>query len=418
MCYIANLVAREVFDSRADLTLEVEVILNTGKAGRAIVPSGCSKGKHEAVEVRDNDLSRFEGKGVLKAINVVTHIIKPHMVGLSPFDQRAIDEILLALDGTPNKQHLGANAVLGVSLAVAKAAANQLTMSLCDYIGQDCVKSMPLPIFSMLSGGMHGDGNADFQDFQIIPQGAADLEEALQIGKNVYRALKSILLQRGMCTGASGTGGLLPVLSSNEEGLRMLEQAIDLAGYCPGDDIGLSMDIAAEMFYANGVYHLKSEGRTVSTCEFTQYIEQLCDRYPIALIEDPLGEDDVEGWVALTQKLGDRIELVGDDLFTTNNARFQLGLSLKMANAILVKPNQIGTLTETLDMIRFAQASGYSVVMSRRSGETEDTCISDLAVATCCNKVKFGSLARLESMAKYNQLLRLKESLGDQALYR
>lgn len=411
---ILDIRAREVFDSRADITLEVEVVLDNGKRGRSIIPTGCSKGKHEAIEVRDNDPRRFSGQGVLRAIDIVQTLIKPRLCGLSPDGQEEIDRMLIALDGTANKSRLGANAILGVSLAVASAAAVQNNMSLCDYVSRGREKSIPQPIFSMLSGGMHGDGNCDFQDYQVIALNAPHLEAALQVGKNVHMALKSLLMLRGVSTGVSGTGGFLPPLSSNEQGLALLLEAIEKAGYEPGVDVGLSMDIAAEMFFKDGRYHLAAEGRTFTTATFIDYLASLCERYPIILLEDPLGEDDFEGWIALTRRLGGKIELVGDDLFTTNLARFEQGIAMKMANSILVKPNQIGTLSETVSLVASAKAAGYGIVFSRRSGETEDTSIADLAVALNGTKVKFGSLARTEAMAKYNQLLRLQDAIGNE----
>ncbi|MGP2868304.1 phosphopyruvate hydratase [Serratia nevei] len=409
---IIDICAREVFDSRADITLEVEVVLDSGQRGRSIIPTGCSKGKHEAIEVRDNDPLRFGGQGVLRAIDIVHTVIKPQLCGLSPFAQEEIDRMLIALDGTVNKSRLGANAILGVSLAVANAAAVQSNQSLCDYVSRGREKSMPQPIFSMLSGGMHGDGNCDFQDYQVIALKAPHLEAALQVGKNVHMALKSLLMARGISTGVSGTGGFLPPLSSNEQGLALLLEAIEKAGYEPGVEVGLSMDIAAEMFFKDGRYHLAAEGRTLTTAAFIDNLASLCGRYPIMLMEDPLGEDDFDGWVALTRRLGGEIELVGDDLFTTNLARFEQGVAMRMANSILVKPNQVGTLSETMNLVASAKAAGYGIVFSRRSGETEDTSIADLAVALNGTKVKFGSLARTEAMAKYNQLLRLQDAIA------
>ncbi|TBM25861.1 phosphopyruvate hydratase [Hafnia paralvei] len=409
MLTITDIRAREVFDSRADITLEVEVVLNSGKRGRSSIPTGCSKGKYEALEVRDNDPKRFNGQGVLRAIEIVHTLIKPRLCGMSPYAQEEIDGMLISLDGTANKSRLGANAILGVSLAVANAAAVQSNMSLCDYISRDREKFMPQPIFSMLSGGMHGDGNCDFQDYQVIALNAPHLEAALQVGKNVHMALKSILMARGISTGVSGTGGFLPTLSSNEQGLTLLMEAIGEAGYEAGVDVGLSMDIASEMFFKDGRYHLAAEGRILSTSAFIDYLASLCESYPIMLMEDPLGEDDFEGWTTLTQLLGGKIELVGDDLFTTNLTRFEQGIAMKMANSILVKPNQVGTLSETVRLVTSAKEAGYGIVFSRRSGETEDTSIADLAVALNATKVKFGSMARTEAMAKYNQLLRLQD---------
>ncbi|ECG6808056.1 TPA: phosphopyruvate hydratase [Salmonella enterica subsp. enterica serovar Muenchen] len=413
MATIMDIHAREVFDSRADITLEVEIALDNGKRGRSIIPTGCSKGKHEAVEIRDNDPRRFNGQGVLRAIDIVHTVIKPRLCGMSPYAQEEIDRMLIELDGTANKSRLGANTILGVSLAVANAAAMQSNLSLCDYISHGQKKFMPQPIFSMLSGGMHGDGNCDFQDYQVIALKAPHLEAALQIGKNIHIALKSLLMSRGISTGVSGTGGFLPPLSSNEQGLLLLLEAIRKAGYEPGLDVGLSMDIAAEMFFKDGLYHLATEGRTLTTVAFIDYLASICKRYPIILMEDPLGEDDFKGWTALTQLLGGKIELVGDDLFTTNLARFEQGIDMKMANSILVKPNQIGTLSETISLVASAKEAGYGIVFSRRSGETEDTSIADLAVALNGTKVKFGSLARTEAMAKYNQLLRLQDAIAN-----
>ncbi|WP_395488840.1 phosphopyruvate hydratase (plasmid) [Cedecea davisae] len=410
---IIDIRAREVFDSRADITLEVEVVLDSGKRGRCIIPTGCSKGKHEAIEVRDNDPRRFNGQGVLRAMEIVHGVIKPRLCGMSSYAQEEIDRMLIELDGTANKSRLGANAILGVSLAVASAAAMHSNLSLCDYVSHGREKFMPQPIFSMLSGGMHGDGNCDFQDYQVIALKAPDLAAALQVGKNVHMTLKSILTERGISTGVSGTGGFLPPLSSNEQGLALLLEAIGKAGYEAGVEVGLSMDIAAEMFFSDGRYHLAAEGRTLTTAAFIDHLVSLCERYPIVLMEDPLGEDDFEGWIELTQRLGDKIELVGDDLFTTNLARFEQGIAMKMANSILVKPNQVGTLSETVSLVASARAAGYGIVFSRRSGETEDTSIADLAIALNGTKVKFGSLARTEAMAKYNQLLRLQDALAN-----
>lgn len=418
MFAIKDIVAREVLDSRADLTLEVDVLLENGVMGRAMIPTGCSVGKHEAVELRDHQSTRFNGKGQLKAIDMIRTEIRPALLGRSPLDQAGIDRLLIRLDGTDNKSRLGANSILGVSMAVAKAAASHLGLSLCAYLGGKTGHEIPLPILTMLCGGKHGGGNVDFQDFQVIPLRARSLHDALAIGKNIYNALKSLMKSQGMPIGVSGTGGFMPTLPSNESALQMLTDAIMLAGYRPGVDVGLSMDVAAEMFYEGKRYHLKSEGRTLTADEFIGLLEQMVDRYPIVLIEDPLGEDDFDGWTEITRRLGDRIELVGDDLFTSNIRRFGLGIDRRMANSILVKPNQIGTLTETLDIIAAARAAGYGVVISRRSGETEDTSIADIAVATNCGKVKFGSFARSEGLSKYNQLLRLEEALGPAALFR
>lgn len=418
MPVIKDIVAREVLDSRADLTLEVDVILDNGKSGSAIIPSGVSVGKYEAIELRDKNPGRFDGKGVLKAIAALQKTIKPALVGRNPLDQAAIDKRLIDLDGTQNKSHLGANSILGVSMATAKASANHLGMSLCTYIGGKLGREMPLPILTMLCGGLHGGGNIDFQDFQIVPLAADTLKDALQIGKNVYTSLKNILVEQGMPVGVAGTGGFIPYLESNEAALKLLTDAIRRAGYQAGTDVGLSMDVASEMFYEDGEYRLKSEGKSLASKAFIDLLEEMVDRYPIVLIEDPMGEDDIEGWVEITKRLGHRVELVGDDVFTTNIKRFSVGIERKVANSILVKPNQIGTLTETLNIIATAKAAGYGVVISRRSGESEDASIADIAVATNCGKVKFGSFARTEGLSKYNQLLRLEEHLGSTSVFR
>lgn len=418
MLAIKEIVPRELFDSRADIALEVDVVLENGVVGRAMIPSGSSVGKHEAVELRDNDPSRFHGKGLLKVMDIIRDVIQPALIGKNALLQAEIDRMLVAMDGTPNKSKLGANSILGVSMAVAKAAANHLGISLCRYLGGSVGREIPLPILTMLCGGRHGGGNVDFQDFQIVPLCADSLYDALRIGREIHVVLRNILKGQGMPIGVSGTGGFMPALRSNESALQMLVEAIEKAGYRPGRDVGLSMDVAAEMFYADGCYHLDSEGRTLTTGQFINLLEGLVDRYPIVLIEDALGEDDHQGWVEITKRLGQRVELVGDDLFATHIGRLNHGISLGMANSILVKPNQIGTLTETLDIIATAKACGYGVMISRRSGETEDNSIADLAIATNCGKVKFGSFARTEGLSKYNQLLRLEEQLGASAVFR
>ncbi|MFM2480941.1 phosphopyruvate hydratase [Celerinatantimonas sp. YJH-8] len=417
MSKIVDVLAREVFDSRADITLEVEIHLESGVTAKAIIPSGTSMGKYEAVEVRDNDMARFAGKGVLNAIHNIREVIRPQLLGMSVFEQLKIDHMLIALDGTSNKRRLGANAILGISLAVAKAAAEERHEELCDYLNEDQQPlSIPTPIFSMLSGGRHGIGNCDFQDFQIIILKTQNLMDSMRIGKEIYQALKSILMNNSVAIGVSGTGGLMPTLTRNEQGLTLLIQAIKAAGYAPGIDVGLSMDLAAEMFYEKGRYNLFADKLSLTTDEFINYLVALCDKYPIVLMEDPLGEDDHAGWQKLTQRIGNKIELVGDDLFTTNIERFNQGFSQHIANSILVKPNQIGTLSETTQIIKHAMKSGYGVVVSRRSGETEDTFIADLAVAFHCPKVKFGSFARTESLAKYNRLIRLKEIIDNRKI--
>ncbi|SFN46793.1 phosphopyruvate hydratase [Xenorhabdus japonica] len=411
MAKIIDIISREVFDSRADITLEVEVILNTGNRGRVIIPTGSSIGKYEAIEVRDNDKNRFDGKGVKCAIDIINKIIKPKICGLSPFEQESIDNILIELDGTNNKSHLGANSILGVSLAVAQSAAIEKNVYLYEYLKKDDDLFIPQPIFSMLSGGRHGDGNCDFQDFQIIVSNKTNLKDSMQIGKNIYLKLRDILLKSNMCIGVSGTGSFMPSLKSNEDGLLLLMEAIYNAGYEVGKEVNLSMDIAAEMFFKNGKYHLATDGNILSTDDFVTYLKDICNKFPISLIEDPLAEDDFKGWIALSQAVGKRIELVGDDLFTTNIERFKDGLSKGIANSILIKPNQIGTVTETINLVSYAKQVGYKTILSRRSGETEDTSIADLAVALKTDKVKFGSFARTESLAKYNRLLRIEEKL-------
>lgn len=418
MSTIKKIIAREMFDSRADITLEVDVILDDGSIGRSMIPTGTSVGKHEVVELRDNDSRRFGGKGLLKAINAVTEIIQPALLGKCALEQTEIDRLLLELDGTSDKSRLGANSILGVSMAVAKAAASHQGVSLCRYLGGSVGREIPSPILTMLCGGRHGGGNLDFQDFQIIPLCATRLIESLAIGRKIHAVLKGILQRQGLPVGVSGTGGFMPPLKSNEAALRMLVEAIEQAGYRPGIDVALSMDVAAEMFHQDGRYVLHSEGRILTSDEFIDLLDDLVNRYPIVLIEDALGEDDFQGWQKLTRRLGDRIELVGDDLFSTHIGRFNHGLSLGLANSILVKPNQIGTLSETLDIVATAKTCGYGVVISRRSGETEDCAIADIAIATNCGKVKFGSFARTEGLSKYNQLLRLEEQLGKLAVFR
>jgi len=418
MATIVKAIAREVFDSRGDPTLEVDVVLSSGAMGSTIVPSGASVGKYEAVELRDKDPKRFKGKGVLSAVRSVSETIAPHLVGRDPLDQVGIDRMLIELDGTETKSKLGANAILGVSLSVAKAAAADLALPLYRYIGGAVGRELPLPLFAMISGGRHAGENIDFQDFQIVPLVAKSFGEALRVGKDVHVALNDVLRDKGLATGVSDTGGYPPVLESNAQALELMEEAVERAGYEAGADVAFSMDVAAEMFYQDGRYILKAEGKELGSEQMVDLLESWVESYPIVLIEDPLGEDDFDGWKLITRRLGGRVQLIGDDLFTTNMRRFAHGAAQGIANGILVKPNQIGTLTETLDIIAAAKTAGYWVVISRRSGETEDTTVADLAVATNCEEIKFGSFSRSEGLAKYNRLLRIEESLGAAAIYR
>jgi len=407
--------AREILDSRGNPTVEVEVALDDGTLARAAVPSGASTGEHEAVELRDGDADRYGGKGVEKAVNAVLDEIGPELAGVEAFEQRVVDQKLVDLDGTPDKSRLGANAILGVSLAVAKAAAESSGLELFRYIGGPNAHVLPVPMFNILNGGAHADTAVDVQEFMIAPIGAETFREAVQYGAEVYHALKSVLKSRGLATGLGDEGGFAPDLPNNREALDLIAAAVEKAGYALGRDIVLALDVAATEFYADRAYTF--EGTKRSAEQLIRYYRELLDAYPLVSIEDPLAEDDWEGWVQLTTELGERVQLVGDDLFVTNPERLEEGIARRAANALLVKVNQIGTLSETLDAVTLAHSYGYRCMMSHRSGETEDTTIADLAVATGCGQIKAGAPARSERVAKYNQLLRIEEALGDAARY-
>jgi len=417
MSSIEEVVGREVLDSRGNPTVEVEVELASGAIGRAIVPSGASTGEHEAVERRDGG-DRYGGKGVLEAVEHVNGEIRDALLGLDAIDQRVVDGELLALDGTDNKGRLGANAILGVSLAVAKAAADELDLPLYRYVGGANAHVLPVPMMNVVNGGAHADNNVDLQEFMVMPVGAASFSEALRWGVETYHALKAVLHERGLSTAVGDEGGFAPNLASNEDAIRVLVEAIERAGRTPGDDIAIALDPASSEIYRDGKYHLASEGRTLTAEEFTGFWVDLCDRYPIVSIEDGMAEDDWEGWALLTRALGSRVQLVGDDLFVTNSERLARGIDAGVGNSVLVKVNQIGTLTETLETVELATRHAYTSVMSHRSGETEDTTIADLAVATNCGQIKTGAPARSDRVAKYNQLLRIEAQLGEAAAFR
>jgi enolase len=412
---IDALIAREILDSRGNPTVEVEVALDDGALSRAAVPSGASTGVHEAVELRDGDVNRFLGKGVEKAVIAVDEEIAPQVVGLEASDQRLIDQVMLDLDGTPNKARLGANAILGVSLAVAKAAAESADLPLFRYVGGPNAHLLPVPMMNVLNGGAHADTDVDIQEFMIAPIGAATFSEAVRWGAEVYHALKSVLKQRGLGTGLGDEGGFAPNLESNRAALDLLAEAIAAAGYVLGRDVALALDVASTEFFKDGDYTFEGQARPADW--MTSYYETLVNEYPLVSIEDPMSEDDWDGWADITARLGQRCQLVGDDLFVTNPDRLQRGIDAATANSLLVKVNQIGSLTETLDAVDLAHRSGYSCMMSHRSGETEDTTIADLAVATNCGQIKTGAPARSERVAKYNQLLRIEEELDDAARY-
>ena len=416
MSRIISVWGREVLDSRGNPTVEAEVVLESGAFGRAIVPSGASTGTFEALELRDGE-KRYGGKGVLKAVQNINEIISQELIGLDAENQAEIDKKMIELDGTPNKSRLGANAILAVSMAVARAMANELGISLYRYLGGIRAKVLPTPMFNVLNGGKHADNNLDLQEFMIVPIKAPSFREALRMGVEVYHALKKILKERGLVTSVGDEGGFAPELSSNEESLALLVEAIEKAGYKPGEEIALAMDPAASEFFKDGKYHLKADNLELTSEEMVKFYEKLVDKYPIVSLEDGLAEEDWEGWKILTQRLGDRIQLVGDDIFVTNPERFGRGIKEGIANAILIKLNQIGTLTETLDVINQAYDAGYSAVVSHRSGETEDTFIADLAVAALTGQIKTGAPARIDRVAKYNQLLRIEEELGVGAIY-
>ncbi|MCS7226613.1 MAG: phosphopyruvate hydratase [Gloeomargarita sp. SKYB31] len=412
---IDSIRAWEVLDSRGRPTLAVQVNLADGDVGVAMVPSGASTGTFEAHELRDGDPQRYGGAGVLKAVANVMEVIEPELLDLDATDQQGIDQALIDLDGTPNKSHLGANAILGVSIAVAKAAANALGLPLYRYLGGPLSSVLPVPLMNVLNGGAHADNNVDIQEFMIVPVGAPTFREAVRWGAEVFATLKKVLKQKKLSTGVGDEGGFAPNLSSNREALELLVQAIEMAGYKPGEQIALALDVAASEFYQNGQYTY--DGQTRSPQELMDYLAELVQNYPIVSIEDGLAEDDWDHWRIHTQQLGNRVQLVGDDLFVTNPARLQKGINLGVANAILIKLNQIGTVTETLRTIQLAMRHSYRCVVSHRSGETEDTTIADLAVATNAGQIKTGSLCRSERVAKYNRLLEIENELGDQATY-
>jgi enolase len=413
---IDHVLGREVLDSRGNPTVEVEVHLASGAKGRAIVPSGASTGEHEAVERRDGG-DRYGGKGVLDAVDAVNGQIRDAVVGMEALDQRGVDDELITLDGTDDKSRLGANAILGTSLATAKAAADELELPLYRYVGGANAHVLPVPMMNVVNGGAHADNNVDLQEFMLMPIGAASYTEALQWGVETYHVLKRVLHERGLSTAVGDEGGFAPDLSSNEEAIRVLVEAIEKAGYTPGDQIALALDPATSEIHRDGRYHLASEDRVLDAEDLTAFWVDLVDRYPIVSIEDAMAEDDWDGWKLLTDALGDRVQLVGDDLFVTNVERLERGIEAGVANAILIKVNQIGTLTETLETMSLATRSAYASVMSHRSGETEDTTIADLAVATNCGQMKTGAPARSDRTAKYNQLLRIEDDLDESASF-
>ena len=415
---IESVYAREVLDSRGNPTVEVEVTTSYGDFGRAIVPSGASTGIYEAVELRDQDKKRYGGLGVLKAVKNVNTVIAKKLIGLDVTKQREIDQLLIALDGTENKGKLGANAILGVSLAVAKAAANGLDLPLYRYIGGSNSYLLPTPMMNIINGGEHADNNIDFQEFMIMPVKAKSFKEALRKGAEVFHALKKVLKEKGLNTAVGDEGGFAPNLSSNEEAILTILEAIERAGYKPGTDFKLAMDVASSEFYKDGKYTLPGENnKTFTSHELVDFYKELVDKYPIISIEDGLDQDDWDGWEYLTKTLGDKVQLVGDDFFVTNTARLQQGIDKGVANSILIKVNQIGTLTETLEAIEMAKQAGYTAVISHRSGESEDTTIADIAVATNAGQIKTGSASRTDRIAKYNQLLRIEDALQDSAKY-
>jgi enolase len=414
---IIDIHARQILDSRGNPTVEVDVTLEDGSMGRAAVPSGASTGAHEAVELRDGDKKTYLGKGVLKAVDAVNGEISDALIGLEAEDQIAIDEAMIALDGTPNKARLGANAILGVSLAVAKAAADASTLPLYRYVGGTSARVLPVPMMNIVNGGAHADNPIDFQEFMIMPVGAPSFSEGLRMGAEIFHTLKGALKKAGHNTNVGDEGGFAPNLPSAEAALDFCMKAIETAGYKPGKDIYLAMDCAATEFFKNGAYHYEGEGKTSSIAEQADYLAKLVDAYPIVSIEDGLSEDDWEGWKLVTDKIGTKCQLVGDDLFVTNVTRLSQGISKGVANSILVKVNQIGTLSETIAAVDMAHRAGYTSVMSHRSGETEDSTIADLSVALNCGQIKTGSLARSDRLAKYNQLLRIEEDLGLMARY-
>jgi enolase len=417
MTTITDIFAREIMDSRGNPTVEVDVVLENGILGRAAVPSGASTGMFEAVELRDGDKNRYFGKGVLRAVNHVNNEIAPEIIGLDALDQASIDHAMVALDGTPNKGKLGANAILGVSMAVAKAAAISLGLPLYQYLGGFNAKQLPVPMMNILNGGAHADNNVDIQEFMVMPVGAVSFAQALQMCAEVYHSLKKVLKDRGLNTAIGDEGGFAPNLASTEQALEVIIEAIKSAGYKPGEQIVLALDVAASEIFKDGKYHLAGEGVIKTAAEMVDYFAKLVEKYPIISIEDGLAEEDWEGWALLTKRLGGKIQIVGDDLFVTNTERLSRGIASGIANSILIKVNQIGTLTETFDTIEMAKRAGYTCVISHRSGETEDATIADIAVAVNAGQIKTGAPTRTDRVAKYNQLLRIEEQLGDIAQY-
>jgi enolase len=417
MLTITDVFAREILDSRGNPTIEVDVILDSGIMGRAAIPSGASTGTHEAVELRDGDESRYGGKGVLTAVRNVNEIIAPEIIGFDADEQTAIDEFLIALDGSENKGNLGANAILGVSLACARAAADALDIPLYRHIGGLGARLLPVPMMNVLNGGKHADNNVDIQEFMIVPAGADCFTESIRMGAEVFHSLKKVLHSQGLSTSVGDEGGFAPNLESNEEAIGAIVRAIDAAGYVPGQDVFIALDAAATEFYKDGKYTFAAEGKSRTAEEMIDYYEEMVDKYPIVSIEDGHAEDDWNGWTRMTERLGGRIQIVGDDLFVTNPERLAKGIELGAANAILIKLNQIGTLTETLETVAMAHMSGMSAVISHRSGETEDTTIAHVAVATSAGQIKTGSASRTDRICKYNELIRIEEELGETALF-
>jgi enolase len=417
MTLIEDIVAREILDSRGNPTVEVDVVLSGGAVGTAAVPSGASTGTYEAVELRDGDGQRYGGKGVLRAVENINETIFNHLEGADALDQRGIDLSLINLDGTPNKSRLGANAILAVSLAVAHAAANHLGISLFRYIGGVNARVLPVPLMNILNGGRHAENSTDLQEFMILPVGAESFAEALRMGAEIYHALRGVLHDRGLATTVGDEGGFAPTLSSNREAVELLMRAIERAGYHPAQDVFLGIDAAASEFYRDGTYVLQREGRRLDAAGMIRFYEDLAGQFPIISLEDPLAEDDWDAWVQLRSALGDRVQIVGDDLLVTNTMRLERAIKLGAANSILVKPNQIGTLSETLDTVEMAKRASFTAIISHRSGETEDTTIADIAVATNAGQIKAGAPARTDRTAKYNRLLRIEEELGSVATY-
>ncbi len=415
--FIDEVVAREILDSRGNPTIEVDVYLEDGVMGRAAVPSGASTGSREAVELRDGDAARYGGKGVQRAVENVNDVIANEITGMEATDQAAIDQVMIDLDGTQNKGKLGANAILAVSLAVAKAAANWTGLPLFRYIGGPSARRLPIPQMNIMNGGKHADNNVDLQEFMIMPVGAESFAEGLRWGSEVYHTLKRVLSEQGLSTSVGDEGGFAPNLPNNEAAIQAIMSAIEAAGYDPGPQVALALDPAASEFFEDGKYHLKGEDKVLTSAEMVEYYAALVDKYPIVSLEDGLAEDDWEGWTLLTKELGQRLQLVGDDIFVTNTEYLRKGIEIGVANSILIKVNQIGTLTETLRAIEMAKHAGYTTVISHRSGETEDSTIADLAVAVNAGQIKTGAPARAERVAKYNQLLRIEESLGEVSLY-